>query len=148
MPIQWNKNSGEKITAADINELKNNLVTIDREKATKVVPIAAESNSRTLSLEDSGKIIRLTNPGNITITIPADSNPFDSEVDFPIGAEVAFVREGAGTVTITPASGVTLISDGFVDVSTPGKRKIKPFNSGAIIKVAANSWSLAGSLEA
>lgn len=105
-------------------------------KADKVQTLEVLATGRELSLSDASKVIRCTNVGNIEFTIPTDS------VLFPVGTEIAFVREGAGEVTISPAVGVTL-------QSVDSKQKIKgQYGTAALLKVAANSWVLAGSLEA
>jgi hypothetical protein len=67
------------------------------------------------------------------VTIPVDSNPFNSNVDFPIGTEIAILRLGTGAVSVSPAGGVTLVSD-------DNKRKIKTRYTGAAIrKLSANN---------
>jgi len=104
-------------------------------KADKTQTLATEAVSRDLALADASKVLRCTNVSGITFTIPTDS------ILFPVGSEIAFVREGAGTVAIAPAATVTLQS---IDT----KRKIKgQFGTAALLKVAANTWVLAGSLE-
>jgi len=71
-----------------------------------------------------------------------DSNPFNSNVDFPIGTEIAILRLGTGAVSVAPAGGVTLVSD-------TNKRKIKTQYTGAALrKLSANNWILVGNLEA
>jgi hypothetical protein len=52
------------------------------------------------------------------------------------------IRQGTGTVTIAPASGVTIRS---ID----SKRKIKgQYSSAALLKIGTDEWILVGSLEA
>jgi hypothetical protein len=105
-------------------------------KADKTQTLATEAVSRDLTLADTSKVLRCTNVSGITFTIPTDS------ILFPVGSEIAFVREGAGTVAIAPAATVTL-------QSVDNKRKIKgQFGTAALLKVASNTWVLAGSLEA
>ncbi len=59
--------------------------------------------SYTLVLGDNGKDVRCTNAGAITLTVPPNST-----VAFPIGSVVLFSQGGAGIVTATAGSGVTL----------------------------------------
>ena len=90
----------------------------------------------TLALTDAGKIINCTT-NNIVITVPTNLI-----VNFPIGTEIAFVRLGTQTVEITGSAGVTI-------QSIDNKRRIKgQYGTAALLKVADNTWVLAGSLEA
>jgi len=59
--------------------------------------------SYTLVLTDAGKDVRCSNAAAITLTIPPNSS-----VAFPIGSVVLFSQGGAGAVTATAGSGVTL----------------------------------------
>ncbi len=61
--------------------------------------------SATLALSNAGKLLLCSSTGTITITIPADET-----VDFPINTEIEILRWNTGTVTVSPASGVTLYS--------------------------------------
>lgn len=89
----------------------------------------------TLALTDAGKIINCTT-NNIVITVPTNLI-----VNFPIGTEIAFVRLGTQTVEITGSVGVTV-------QSVDNKNKIKgQYGTAALLKVAENTWVLAGSLE-
>jgi hypothetical protein len=104
-------------------------------------PTETLSNNYTLVIGDKDRVKVCTNAsGTLVITVPTDT------VTFPIGSQVAFIRQGtnqvAGKVQIVPASGVTLNSANT-------NRFIKNVNgTAALIKTAANTWTLAGSLEA
>jgi hypothetical protein len=100
-------------------------------------PTETLSANYTLVIGDKDRVKVCTNAsGTLVITVPTDT------VTFPIGSQVAFIRQGAGKVQIVPASGVTLNS-------ASGNRFIKNVNgTAALIKTAANTWTLAGSLEA
>lgn len=92
-------------------------------------------SSRTLALSDAGAVLSCNNSSAITISIPLNSS-----VAFPIGTEIAIIRQTTSDVSISPASGVTLNSDG-------GKRKIKAqYNSAAIKKISTDTWILVGNL--
>ena len=67
------------------------------------------SSSKTLALDDQGKVVACTNnsPTNITITIPNDST-----VNFPVGAVVYVAKIGTGAVTLAAAAGVTATRTG------------------------------------
>lgn len=93
-------------------------------------------SAHTLALADAGKIIHCST-NNIVITIPTNVL-----VAFPIGTEIGLVRAGSQTVQIVGLAGVTV-------QSIDNKNKIKgQYGTAAILKVAENTWVLAGSLEA
>jgi virulence-associated protein VagC len=106
------------------------------QKYTEVDATNITSNKTFSLITDGNKVFTCTNSSAITLTIPTDST-----FNHAIGTQIAVIRNGAGTVTFSPASGVTLNSD-------TTKRAIKgQFNSAALLKIAANTWSLVGSLE-
>lgn len=57
----------------------------------------------TLVIGDAGKDVRCNNASAITLTIPPNSS-----VAFPTGTLIAFSQKGAGAVTATAGTGVTL----------------------------------------
>ena len=61
--------------------------------------------SYTLALTDAGKDVRCTNAAAVTLTVPPNSS-----VAFTVGSVVLFSQGGAGAVTATAGSGVTLRS--------------------------------------
>ena len=72
-----------------------------------------------------------------TITIPTDAT-----YNHPVGTEAHFYRATSSDVTFSPASGVTLTSEG-------SKRKINAqYQAATLKKIAANSWVLIGALKA
>jgi hypothetical protein len=100
-------------------------------------PSNAQTGDYTLVLADKGKVLRVNSSSNRTVTIP-----LNSLVAFPIDTEIAILRYGSGTVSISPTSGVTL-------QSASGNRKIKDqYGSVALKKIGENEWVLVGSLEA
>lgn len=95
----------------------------------------AVTGNYSLSLSDAGKQIEVNAASDVVITIPADA-----DVAFPVGTEIEIVQEGAGKVTISPASGVTLHS-------LEDMREIAgQYGVVALKKRAANDWRLAGAL--
>jgi len=65
-------------------------------------PVVSETGtSRTLAIGDAGLYIRTTNASAVTITVPSGLAP-------PANAEFVFEQAGAGQITISPASGVTI----------------------------------------
>jgi hypothetical protein len=92
----------------------------------------------TVVLADSNKVKRCTNTSTLTITVPPDT----VTGNIPIGTQIGFIKENNIVVQFVNGSGVTLNS---VD----NKRKIKgQYGSAALIKTGANTWVLAGNLEA
>jgi hypothetical protein len=100
-------------------------------------PSNAQTGDYTLVLADKGKVLRVNSATNRTVTIPLNSS-----VAFPIDTEIAILRYGTGTVSISPTAGVTL-------QSKSGERKISgQYGSVALKKIGENEWVLVGSLEA
>ena len=100
-------------------------------------PSNAQTGDYTLVLADKGKVLRVNSSSNRTVTIPKNS-----VVAFPIDTEIAILRFGTGTVSISPTAGVTL-------ESKAGERKISgQYGSVALKKILENTWVLVGSLEA
>jgi hypothetical protein len=64
---------------------------------------AQTGTSYTLTLADAGKDVKCTNDSDITLTVPPSTS-----VAFPVGTWLLFSQGGAGTVTATAGSGVTL----------------------------------------
>ena len=98
---------------------------------------AQTGTSYTLALTDLAKLVTLTNAAAITLTVPPNSS-----VAFPIGAQVLLYQGGAGQVTITPGSGVTIRSQGT---------KLKMYAQYAVaglVKVATDEWVAFGNLAA
>jgi hypothetical protein len=100
-------------------------------------PSNEQTGDYTLVLADKGKVLRVNSSSNRTITIPLNSS-----VAFPIDTEIALIRYGSGTVSISPTSGVTLNS-------ISSNRKVKDrYGSCALKKIGTDEWVLVGSLEA
>jgi hypothetical protein len=100
-------------------------------------PSNEQTDDYTLVLADKGKVLRVNSSSNRTITIPLNSS-----VAFPIDTEIALIRYGSGTVSISPTSGVTLNS-------ISSNRKVKDqYGSCALKKIGTDEWVLVGSLEA
>jgi len=100
-------------------------------------PSNAQTVDYTLVLADKGKVVRINSSSNLTVTIPLNST-----TAFPIDTEIAILRYGTGTVSISPTSGVTLNSKN-------SERKISgQYGSVALKKIGTDEWVLVGSLEA
>jgi len=93
------------------------------------VTITAQTESYTLVLSDKSKLITMSNASANTLTIPLNSG-----VAFPTGTWIDIVTIGAGTCTITAASGVTLNgTDG-------GTKDLAQWAGTRLYKIAENTW--------
>lgn len=88
-----------------------------------------------LVLTDAHKTVTLTNGSAIDARIPLNSG-----TAFPIGTRIELIQGGAGQVTVTPTSGVTVNSSG-------GKTKLgAQYAVATILKVATDTWYLFGDI--
>lgn len=102
--------------------------------APATILVDTKTASYTLVASDQNKLIIMNSGSATTVTIPTDS------VTFPIGAKVDVWRQGSGTVTVSPAGGVTLNS-------RAGQTQLNAQYSGAtLIKRANNTWLMVGDL--
>jgi hypothetical protein len=89
--------------------------------------------SYTLVASDLGRLIRFTNSGSVTLTVPADSS-----VLFDVGDRVNLLLDSAGTVNVQGASGVAISAEGSVlQLNTR-------YSLATLLKLDANSWMLTG----
>ena len=124
--------AANKGTAGGVATLNNNL-KVSAEQACST--ITAKTSNYTLTLEDAGTLITMNAETDLTLTIPASST-----VDFPFGTEIEIAQFGAGKVTISPESGVTLYSlDGALSLA--GQYAVA-----CIKKVSTDAWLIGGAL--
>lgn len=120
-------------TAAEVGA-----VTLTGGKADPAQVVASSIDvtaSKTLALTDAGTLQKVTATSAVTVTVPTDAS-----VALPVDTEIEIVQYGPATVTITPASGVTLNSpDGARSVGTQ-------FGAVSLKKMAANEWWMEGRL--
>ena len=125
--------AANKGTAGGVATLNDNL-KVSAEQACST--ITAKTSNYTLTLEDAGTLITMNAETALTLTIPASST-----VDFPFGTEIEIAQFGAGKVTISPESGVTLLSlDGALSLA--GQYAVA-----CIKKVSIDAWLIGGALE-
>ncbi|SFJ66484.1 hypothetical protein SAMN02910435_02561 [Ruminococcaceae bacterium D5] len=97
--------------------------------------IVYKSASATLALAEAGCFVYVSSTSNLTITVPANS-----AVAFPIGTEVELCRWNTGTLSVAPASGVTLLS-------ADNARKIDAkYGVACLKKINTDTWLLSGCL--
>lgn len=117
----WNAIAGTAYTDADARE------------AIHGAPSSQSGTSYTAVLGDAYGYIRFTNGSAVAFTIPANAS-----VAFVIGTTITIEQAGAGTVTLTPDTGVTLNSRGAL-LDTAGQ-----FAVAQLKKVATNTWTVIG----
>lgn len=96
--------------------------------------ITTQADTYTLVLADAGKLIRCTKATAMSIVIPTNA----AEA-YSIGQRVDIMQYGAGQVTVSGDTGVTLRS-------TPTNKLRATYSSASIIKIGTNEWVLAGDL--
>lgn len=96
---------------------------------------AQTGTTYTLVLADAHKLVTLSNASAITLTVPPNSS-----VAFEIGDQVNLLQLGAGQVTVTAGSGVTLRSEGS-KVKLSGQYALA-----TLVKIGADEWVLVGNL--
>lgn len=70
-----------------------------------------------------------------TVNVPDDATEL-----FPVGAEMDFIRDGAGSVTFNPTGGVTIESrDGLLSLNAQ-------YSAATLKKIAPDEWRLIGDL--
>lgn len=107
--------------------------------AASVVLSNVQTVSYTLVLADAGLAIEMNHATNaLVVTIPPNAS-----VAFDIGTIIEILRYGAGTVTITPGSGVT-IPNRLDTAGTASRTLTSQFSSVALRKRATNEWVLVG----
>ena len=94
------------------------------------------STALTLSTTYAGKLLKCTNSSACTITIPSNTT-----ASLPVDTEIEIVRYGAGEVTISPASGVTLYS------KDNARSIASRYGAVSLKKMGTNEWWMVGDLE-
>ena len=90
--------------------------------------------SYTIQLSDAADLIRTTSDSAVTVQIPLAST-----TDFPIGSSVEILQVGAGQVTVTGVSGVT--------IRTPALAKTRTqYSLISAIHVTTDEWVVVGDL--
>ena len=97
---------------------------------------AQTGTSYTLVLADASKFVTMTNAAASTLTVPPNS-----AVAFPIGTVIEGSQMGAGQVTLTEGSGVTILA-------APGKKIAAQYGVFALKKTGTDTWLAYGRLSA
>ena len=111
----------------------SNITEANLEKAINMRVTVKGYSTYTIGANDANSLIRQNFSSACTVTIP-------SGLLIPIGTKILIERFGTGAVTISPASGVTLLSYN-------NYRKIKGrYGVVTLIYVSSNTWLLFGDL--
>jgi hypothetical protein len=104
------------------------MVLINAQTGTTFTPVVT-------SPSDAGKLITLSNPNSITVTIAADTGSVIT--DFPVGTQLLMMQLDAGQVTVSGAAGVTIVSKN-------GTKTAGQYSLISLIKIAGNQWVVGG----
>lgn len=96
---------------------------------------AQTGTTYTLVLGDSGKMVTMGNASSMTLTVPPNSS-----VAFPVGTKIHVCRKGAGSLTISPDSGVT------INKPTANATVDARYGMVTLYKDATDTWFLDGRL--
>lgn len=116
---------------------------IIQSNAYEVTPVlttnAQTGTTYTTVLGDSvNTLITLSNASAIAVTIPTNAS-----VPYPVGTVLNFAQTGAGQVTISGTSGVTVTSN----ATTAASPKLRVQYSGcSAIQTSTNNWLVIGDL--
>lgn len=118
--------TGDVLSASMYNGLV--AYTINEQTGTSYTPVLADQYQ---------VLITRSNASASTLTIPLNSS-----VAFATGTVITVLNKGAGVVTISGASGVTVTSGG----ATSASPTLAQFKSCALIKLATDSWYVVGAI--
>lgn len=118
------------------SELADNAVTPAKSARLGFRTVTANT---TLALGDVDGVVEVNSASARTVTVPTNAS-----VALPVGSVIEIVRWGAGAVTISPASGVTLYSP---DGETGARNIASQYGSAFLRKRGTNNWHLSGDLE-
>jgi hypothetical protein len=94
--------------------------------------------SYTLVLTDQYQVlVTRSNASASTLTIPTNAS-----VAFPVGTVITVLNKGAGAVTISGASGVTVLSAG----ATAASPVLNQYKSCALVQTSVNNWYAVGAI--
>lgn len=97
---------------------------------------ALSGTTRTLALEDMGKILIHSASNSLTVTIPAYST-----VAFPVGSCIEVLNTTNYTVTIKGSSGV------YVNGTSAGSKSMTTYYGSAVLLcIAQDKWAVQGSV--
>jgi hypothetical protein len=99
---------------------------------------AQTGTSYTTVLADNGKLTTLTNASAIAVTIPPNSS-----VAYPVGAQINMAQLGAGQVTVSGGSGVTIISTGATATAPKARAQYSTLTA---VQTSTDNWLVMGDI--
>ena len=124
--------SAAQTKAITVGEVDNRYLAITQSHNAQV------GTSYTLVLADANKLVTLTNASAITLTVPPNSS-----VAFETGTQIDLAQRGAGAVTVTEGSGVTVNVHADDTLVLDGQ-----YAYATLVKIGTNTWDLFGKLVA
>ncbi len=102
--------------------------------------LVAKTASYTPVLADANALLTMDSATAQVFTIPTNAS-----VAYALGTSLEFARFGTGSVTITPAAGVT-IPNSLEEAGTTSRTITSRRTSVVVTKIATDTWWLTGSL--
>lgn len=99
---------------------------------------AQTGTSYTTVLADNGKLVTLSNAAAIAVTIPPQSS-----VAYPVGAQINMAQLGAGQVTVSGGSGVTVVSTGATAASPKARAQYSTLTA---VQTSTDNWLIMGDI--
>ena len=125
------------LAALSVTQAKLGLLSVGSGQLTGLTRNTQTGTSYQTVLLDANKVITMNNASASTITIGVDAS-----YAFAVGDQLNIIQLGAGQVTITPAAGVTIRSEGT-------KLKLKgQYAVATVIKIDTDEWVAVGNLAA
>lgn len=123
---------GQVLSAANVNSITDGVNDL-------AIAVFNDQTGTTyqLAATDAATVVTLSNASAITLTVPPNAT-----VPFPVGTQIVLAQTGAGQVTITPGSGVTLNSfDSNLKIAGE-------FGLVTCLKTDTDTWLIFGNLAA
>lgn len=120
MPYPWS--AGNVLTATDLNS------SIAAKSDLAMVQNAQTGTTYTFVLLDQTKLVTLSNASAVAVTLPLEAT-----VAWPTGTQLRLLNQGAGTVTVAGAVGVTING-------TP--LTLAQYKGAILTKTGTNTWTL------
>lgn len=121
---------GEVFAAADANQIVTQSISL--------LLSDQAGTAYTIGTADIGRTLRFTSASNVTVTL-------GTAATFGTGERVDILRDGAGTVTLTAGSGVTIAGIGTAVTGTAAAFKVGTQYSGfTVLNVGANTYRVMG----
>ena len=128
-------NGQNALEVADGDVEITDALTVTGTTTTYLNVITDSGTTRTPALTDASAYILCTHGSGMTITLPQDS-----AVAFPVGTNIVFERNGAGTLTFAAGTGATVNAKG--GTLTCADR----YTTVAAVKIAADTWTIFGNI--